>query len=90
VAKRRQRWTREFKLAAIARLEVAPTVRGLAVELGVTHGMLLTWRRAYEAGGAEALNFPGQWEVWGFRWVRRRSVDRGRRLGMGWRRRGSG
>jgi hypothetical protein len=24
--------------------------------------MLLRWRRAYEAGGAEALNYPGQGE----------------------------
>jgi hypothetical protein len=38
----------------------APSVRWLAAELGVTHGMLLKWRGAYEAGGAEALNLPGQ------------------------------
>ena len=62
MGKRRTWWTREFKLAAIARMEAAPTVRGLAAELGVTHGMLLRWRRAYEVGGAAALNCPGQGE----------------------------
>jgi transposase len=60
VAKRRTWWTREFKLAAIARMETAATMEGLAAELGINRGMLLKWRRAYEAGGAEALTFPGQ------------------------------
>jgi transposase-like protein len=60
VAKRRTWWSREFKLAAIGRLKTAPTVGGLAAELGVTRQMLQRWRRAYEAGGAEALNLPGR------------------------------
>ena len=32
----------------------------LAAELGINRGLLLKWRRSYEAGGAEALTFPGQ------------------------------
>jgi transposase len=60
VAKRRVWWSREFKLAAIARMETAGTLHGLAAELGIRREMLLKWRRAFESGGAEALNLPGQ------------------------------
>ena len=60
MARRRTWWTREFKLSAIARIETAETMAELAAELGVDRGMLTKWRRAYEAGGAEALTFPGQ------------------------------
>lgn len=60
MAKRRTWWTREFKLAAIARMEAAPRVGDLAAELGINRGLLLKWRRAYEAGGASALKFPGE------------------------------
>jgi transposase len=60
VSKRRVWWSREFKLAAIARMETAPSMGGLAAELGIRREMLLKWRRAYEAGGAAALNLPGQ------------------------------
>jgi transposase len=60
MVKRRVWRSREFKLAAIARMETAPTIEGLAAELGVRREMLLKWRRAYEAGGAAALNLPGQ------------------------------
>ena len=60
MAKRRTWWTREFKLAAIARVETAATVEGLAAELGVNRSQLLKWRRAYEQGGSEARKFPGQ------------------------------
>jgi transposase-like protein len=60
VSKRRVWWSREFTLAAIARIETTPTLHGLAVELGIRREMLLKWRRAYEAGGAAALNLPGQ------------------------------
>ena len=60
MVKRRTWWTREFKLAAIGRMETAPSVEGLAAELGIRRELLLRWRRAYEAGGAEALRFPGQ------------------------------
>ena len=60
MVKRRVWQSREFKLAAIARMETAPTIESLAAELGIWREMLLKWRRAYESGGAEALNLPGQ------------------------------
>jgi transposase-like protein len=60
VSKRRVWRSREFKLAAIARMETAPSIGGLAAELGIRREMLLKWRHAYEAGGAEALCLPGQ------------------------------
>lgn len=60
MAKRRTWWTREFKLAAIARMEAGANTAELAAELGVGRGMLLRWRRRYEAGGAAALKFPGE------------------------------
>lgn len=60
MSKRRVWRSREFKLAAIARMETAPSMAGLGAELGIRREMLLKWRRAYEAGGAEALNLPGQ------------------------------
>jgi len=60
VAKRRTWWTRDFKLAAIGRMDAAANHAALAAELGVGRGMLLKWRRAYETGGAAALNVPGQ------------------------------
>ena len=41
MAKRRTWWTREVKLAAIARLETAATMEGLAAELGVNRSQLL-------------------------------------------------
>ena len=60
MAKRRTWWTRDFKLAAIGRMDAAANHAALAAELGVGRGMLLKWRRAYETGGAAALNVPGQ------------------------------
>jgi transposase len=60
VAKRRVWRSREFKLAAIARMETAPSIGGLAAELGIRREMLLKWRRAHETGGAAALCLPGQ------------------------------
>jgi transposase-like protein len=41
-------------------METAGSICGLAAELGIRREMLLKWRRAYETGGADALNLPGQ------------------------------
>jgi transposase len=60
VSKRKRRWTREFKLAAVARMETAETVTGLAAELGICRELLHKWRRAHEAGGAAALQPLGR------------------------------
>ena len=57
---RRRRHTREFKLAAIARLEGASDVAALASELGIDRGLLYKWNRVFRQGGAEALRLPGE------------------------------
>ncbi len=49
------RWTRDFKLLALSRMEDAVDVTALAAELGVRRELLYKWRRKYRAGGAEAL-----------------------------------
>jgi transposase len=60
MAKRRRRFTREFKLAALAKLESSVSITALAEELGVRREMLHKWRLAYEEGGAEALRSIGR------------------------------
>jgi transposase-like protein len=57
---RKRRHTREFKLAALARLESASDVRALAAELGVNPGLLYKWNSAFRRGGASALRLPGE------------------------------
>jgi transposase-like protein len=52
MAKRRRRFTRAFKLAALAKLAEASSVTALAGELGICREMLHKWRLAYEEGGA--------------------------------------
>ncbi len=55
MSKRKRRFTQDFKLQALSRMEAAETITALAAELGIRREMLHKWRRAYEAGGAEAL-----------------------------------
>ena len=57
---RRRRHSQEFKLAAVARMQDASDVAGLAAELGIDRGLLYKWNRAFEAGGSEALRLPGE------------------------------
>lgn len=57
---RRRRHSREFKLAAVARMEAASDVAGLAAELGIDRGLLYKWSRAFRAGGSAALRRPGE------------------------------
>ena len=57
---RKRRWSREFKAAAVARMETAETIGGLAAELGINRVLLFKWRRAREAGGIVALRSPGR------------------------------
>jgi transposase-like protein len=59
VSKRKRRWSREFKEAAVARMGSAETIYGLAAELGVRRELLFKWRRTYEAGGSVALRVAG-------------------------------
>ena len=57
---RRRRHTKEFKLAALARMERASDVAALAAELGVDRGLLYKWNVAYRLGGEDALRLPGE------------------------------
>ena len=57
---RKRRHSREFKLAALARMERTSDVAGLAAELGIDRGLLYKWNRAFRAGGAAALRLPGE------------------------------
>ena len=54
------RWTREFKLHALSRMETAEDVTALAAELGCRRELLYKWRRTYRSGGAQALQAIGR------------------------------
>ena len=54
------RWTREFKLRAISRMDGAVDIKALAEELGVRRELMYLWRRKFLAGGAEALQPIGR------------------------------
>ena len=56
----KRRWTREFKLSAIARMNQAVNVRALADELGVRAELLYDWHRRYRSGGASSLRSSGR------------------------------
>jgi transposase len=61
MARRRHRQhTREFKLAALARMDSAPDVQALARELGIERALLYRWQRHYISGGAAALRNGGR------------------------------
>ena len=50
-----RRFSREFKLAALARMAAGENVSALARELGVRRKYLYQWRERFRAGGAIAL-----------------------------------
>jgi transposase-like protein len=54
------RWTREFKLAAVLRMDGRVNVAALGKELGVRAELLYDWRRRYLAGGVQALREMGR------------------------------
>jgi transposase len=60
VTKERRQFTREFKLMAISRFEVAPNALELAKELGVRRELLYKWRAKYAGGGEAALRTSGR------------------------------
>ena len=60
MSKTKTRWTREFKLRALSRLDETVSVAALAKELGVGQERLYEWRRKYRSGGAEALREMGR------------------------------
>jgi transposase-like protein len=58
--KRCRRFSREFKLAAIGRLEAGESGADLALELGVGRTLIYQWRLAWRREGAEGLRRPGR------------------------------
>ena len=60
MSKTKTRWTREFKLRGLSRLDETVSVAALAEELGVGQERLYEWRRKYRSGGAEALREMGR------------------------------
>ena len=55
-----RRFSREFKLAALARMEAGENVSALARELGVRRKYLYQWRERFRAGGPVALRMRGR------------------------------
>src|SRR3954447_4779321 len=53
-------FSREFKLAALARMAAGESVSALARELGVRRKYLYQWRERFRAGGAIALRSRGR------------------------------
>ncbi|MCP5113461.1 MAG: transposase, partial [bacterium] len=53
-------FSRDFKLAALSRMEGGVNVSALSRELSVRRKLLYEWRAAFRAGGAEALRGPGR------------------------------
>jgi len=57
--KPKTRWTREFKLRTLARMDAAADVTARAKEFGVHRRLLYAWRRKFQSGGADALHQIG-------------------------------
>jgi transposase len=55
-----RRFSREFKLAALARMAAGENVSALARELGVLRKCLYQWRERYRLGGAVAVRSRGR------------------------------
>jgi transposase-like protein len=55
-----RRFSREFKLAALARMSAGENVSALARELGVLRKCLYQWRERYRIGGAVAVRSRGR------------------------------
>src|SRR5271165_3433029 len=55
-----RRFSREFKLSALARMEAGENVSALARELGVRRKCLYQWRERFRAGGPVALRSRGR------------------------------
>lgn len=55
-----RRFSREFKVAALARMEAGANVSALSRELGVRRKCLYQWRERFRLGGAIALRSRGR------------------------------
>jgi transposase len=60
MSKEPRRFSREFKLAALARMEAGESVSALSRELGVLRKCLYQWRERFRVGGAVALRSRGR------------------------------
>jgi transposase len=58
--RRKTRWTREFKLRAVALMDETADITAFAKELGVERKLLYIWRDKVRSGGAEALHPIGR------------------------------
>jgi transposase len=56
----KRRWSVEFKLQVLSRMDDASSVTVLAEELGIDRELLYVWRRKYRSGGAGALSTLGR------------------------------
>lgn len=60
MVKRGRRFSREFKLSAIERLEAGESGTDLGLELGVSRTLIYQWRLAWRRGGEAGLRLPGR------------------------------
>jgi transposase len=58
--RKERRFSREFKLSALARMEAGANVSALARELGVRRKYLYQWRERFRLGGPVALRSRGR------------------------------
>lgn len=58
--KKNRRFSREFKLAAVGRMQAGESPSALARELEVRRKLLYEWKNRVEAGGAENLRESGR------------------------------
>lgn len=56
--KRRQRYSKEFKLDVIQQSYLRENIKEFAEELGIRSELIYRWRREYENDGSKS--FPGQ------------------------------
>jgi transposase-like protein len=54
------RFSREFKLEALRRMEAGENVSDLARQLGVSRKSIYQWRNRYRLGGSKALRGRGR------------------------------
>ena len=55
-----RRFSREFKLSALSRMDSGENVSALSRALNVRRKLLYEWRDAFRAGGEQALRDPGR------------------------------
>ena len=59
-ARKYRQFSREFKLAAVGRMQAGESPSALARELGVRRKLLYEWKNRVEAGGPENLRESGR------------------------------